>query len=118
MGTERANILASPAFERLKNTDRLLANQLESFMDPTRALKFPNGSMGKDWAKEIITSTLEPLAKAKSKLSPELFAQVQAETLGNIESQLKTMIMYRLDGKREWIEQIGVGECFEKLSAQ
>ncbi|MDD2745172.1 MAG: hypothetical protein PHU93_01420 [Candidatus Gracilibacteria bacterium] len=118
MGTERTTILASPAFEQLKKTDRILANQLESFMDPARMLRFPTGSMGGDWAKEIITSTLDPLAKAKGKLSPELFAQVQAETLGNVESQLKTTIMYRLDGKREWIEQIGVGECFEKLSAK
>lgn len=41
MGTERTTILASPAFEQLKKTDRILANQLESFMDPARMLRFP-----------------------------------------------------------------------------
>lgn len=65
MGTEQTAILTSPAFEQLRKTDRLLANRLESFIDPSRTLKFPTGSMGNDWAKEIITSTLEPLEKAK-----------------------------------------------------
>lgn len=49
-------------------------------------------------------------------MKPELFEQLKVEIYANLQKQLKEHITYRLNGHFEWIEQLGVSECFDKLA--
>ncbi len=107
----------------LAKTDRQLANQMESFLDSERKIKFSEWAKdrnlwtrGDEWADKIISSTIVPLEKARGKMKPELFEQLKVEIYANLQKQLKEHITYRLNGHFEWIEQLGVSECFDKLA--
>ncbi len=49
-------------------------------------------------------------------MSPELFEQLRAEIYANLQKQLKENIIHRLNGHFEWIEQLGISECFDTLA--
>lgn len=115
MGTERVAAKAGSIAE-LQKIDRLLANRIESLLDPNRRLKFPTGSMGEDWAKAALDNTLIPLREAAAKMGPEFYEQVRRQVHESVEKQLVENIVFRTNRNFSWIEQNGVRDCFEKLA--